>query len=73
MSVVCVTTFIKNPNGRVSYSNKNCFLINLSVVCVCYDLHRNTKERTRKGEEKFESKLIMDEERGVDKIQPNQN
>ena len=69
---VCVTTFIKNPNGRVSYSNKNCFLINLSVVCVTVFIETQ-KERTRKGEEKFESKLIMDEERGVDKIQPNQN
>ena len=69
---MCVTTFIKNPNGRVSYSNKNCFLINLSVVCVTVFIETQ-KERTRKGEEKFEFKLIMDEERGVDKIQPNQN
>ena len=42
---VCVTTFIKNPNGRVSYSNKNCFLINLSVVCVTVFIETQRRER----------------------------
>ena len=49
MSVVCVTAFIKNPNGRVVYSNKNCFLMNLSVVCVTVFIETQEGENEERG------------------------